>query len=529
MYCLTMRHVLDAIDQWRDRIERNPLHGWLTSRSSADGAVETRLWFALYFVNFIMYFREMNRYHISYESPVSPSPPPEFERVAEAISEHAREDMTHAHLFMRDFESLGWDELLDWKPSEVLHWLFTSDLTESLRRRTVTIARLCIEAEDPIQRYAVIEAIEACGHALFRRTAELAAEYTNKTNTRLIYWGDHHLAKETGHVADDGEVDGLLDVRLTKEERGSAIWRATRIFELIDEQNSDMLRLAQETLSQGGFAYRAERYNRPNMRIETHEGPEVFDFHFWPGTPDPSQRPILETLRACTDEVTESGLLDYFDDVPDVATAMRRLRRVLLYTATDTTSTPTVYRHMLPYSIPTTAEERALNRLARRFGRRAPLLYIDWHRLGMDDLLGWPMSRMLRFVYLDADTESHRQLRAIITHHIDRTTDPVLRYWTIVALKSMTALYAEPIARLATRVEAETGLHLPYLSLKLLTDGIEMDPDPEADAVRFEGLEVSQAVAQQAVDLIGQIHRAVQRRMAEMIASDGEADYAEVA
>ena len=515
-----MRQVMQVVDEWRERIEDHPLHRWLVATD--DGvAPEDKLWFSLYFTNFIMYFRELNLYHISYGRYRDADP----QRAA--LSAHADEDMTHSRLFMRDFKTLGWDDLLGWRPSEVFHWLFSSPVNEALRRRTTAITKLYIEAQEPAVRYAVVEAVEACGNALFRHTKELADRYTARTGRELIYWGEHHLARETGHAVEDDAEGEFETLELTPAQRDAAIRRVVRAFELIDEQNSDMLRLAQETLSQGGFAARRARY-APPAHVPAVDGVEPFDYHFWPADPHPSQQPVHEALGRCVRRVHSSGALSFFDpgEVTDIEETLARLRLALLFIATDTTGTPTVYRYMVPYPHPTDAAQRAVNRLAQRFGRRAAMLYVDWNSLDLDERLGWPVSRTLEFIYLDRATETHRDLRAVITHHIDVTTDPVLRYWTIVALKALTATYAEAIGALAARAEKELGRPLPYLSLKLNPEPPDLEPDPEADAVRFETLPIDEETARRAVALVEEIHAAVQRRLDGMVDAGTRREYA---
>lgn len=515
-----MQQVLRVVDEWRERIEDHPLHRWLIAEN--DGVrPEDKLWFSLYFTNFIMYFRELNLYHISYGERR------DDDAQRAALSAHADEDMTHSRLFMRDFKTLGWDDLLGWRPSEVFHWLFSSVVNEPLRRRTTAITKLYIEAADPAVRYAVVEAVEACGNALFRHTKQVADRYTARTGRELIYWGEYHLGRETGHAVEDDADGDFEHLELTPAQRTAAIRRVVRAFELIDEQNSDMLRLAQETISQGSFTGRRHRFAAPPVEVAAVEGPETFDYHFWPTAPHPTQQPIAATLKRCVQQVHDSGALSFFDadEVGDTDEALARLRLALLFIATDTTGTPTVYRYMVPYPFPTTPGERAINRLAQRFGQRASMLYVDWASLGLDDRLQWPVSRTLEFIYLDRATESHRDLRAVITHHIDATTDPVLRYWTIVALKALTATYAEAIGGLATRVEKEIGRPLPYLSLKLNPQRPDLEPDPQADAVQFEAIEVDDDTARRAVALIEEIHQAVQLRLDGMIES-GRRDYA---
>lgn len=513
-----MKQVLPVIEYWRDRIENHPLHTWLVT-AEENVRPEQKLWFALYFTNFIMYFRELNLYHISYREDR------ELDRQRAAISEHADEDMTHSRMFMRDLRTLGWDEMLGWRPCELYHWLFLSEVNEQLRRRTTQITKLVIEAEDPLVRFAVVESIEACGNALFRHTNKLASEYTAATGKQLIYWGEFHLARESGHAVDD---DAFEDVELTEEQREAARRRAIRVFELIDEQNSDMLRLAQETISQGGFEYRRAVHAAPPKWLPTIPGPEVFDFNFWPDTDaHPSQREIQRVWRQCRAALRDSEHMEFFT-ADTLEEAKAKLRFAVLYSATDTCGTPTVYKYMLPYPIPVNARQRAINRLSKRFGRRAAMLFVDWQSLELDECLGWPVSRTLEFIYLDRATDSHRDTRAIITHHIDVTLDPVLRYWTIATLKGLTETYATATGRLADWVAKETGLDLPYMTLRLRPDPVLLEEDPEAEDIQFWTLPVDEATARQGVALVTGIYEQILARLDAMVGSWGKQDYPQV-
>jgi hypothetical protein len=513
-----MERILRVIDYWRNRIEDHPLHTWLVTPEELERP-EQKLWFALYFTNFIMYFRELNLYHISYGAERG------RDDQREAISAHADEDMTHSRLFMRDLRTLGWDELLGWRPSELYYWLFLSEVNESLRRRVTQITKLVIEAEDPAVRFAVVESIEACGNALFRHTDKLAADYQAATGRELIYWGAFHLARETGHAVDD---DAFEQMELTDEQLEAARRRAIRIFELIDEQNSDMLRLAQETISQGGFEYRRGIHAAPPRWVPTIPGPEVFDFNFWPDTDaHPSQREVQQTWRRCRAALRGSEHMKFFA-ADSLEEAIAKLRFAVLYSATDTCGTPTVYKYMLPYPIPVDARQRAINRLSRRFGRRAAMLFVDWQSLGLDECLEWPVSRTLEFIYLDKATDPHRDTRGIITHHIDVTVDPVLRYWTIATLKGLTETYATATGHLADRVVRETGLDLPYMTLRLRPDAVDLEPDPEADDIQFWRLAVSAQTAEQGVALVTGIYEQILRRLDAMVESWRGQDYPEV-
>ena len=130
------------------------------------------------------------------------------------------------------------------------------------------------------------------------------------------------------------------------------------------------------------------------------------------------------------------------------------------------------------------------------------MLFVDWQSLEIDEHLNWPVSRTLDFIYLDKATDSHRDTRGIITHYIDVTLEPVLRYWTIATLKGLTETYATATGQLADWVAAERGLDLPYMTLRLRPDKVDLEPDPQADDIEFWRLPVSPEIAEAGVALV---------------------------
>lgn len=506
----SMQNVLDTVKERTHRIEDHPLHGWL-SESDKHIEDERKLWFCMYFVNFIMYFRELNLYHISYGADRSRDP------LRGALSRHADEDMTHSRLFMKDFCTLGMDKTLRWQPSQVLYWMASSPINDPLRRRTSELTKVVVSTEDPKILYPVVESFEACGHALFKHTAVLAERITHKTGLPLIYWGQHHLERETGHAVETGEDLLFRDLQLTTEQRHEATHKVIRVFELIEEQNSDMLRLAQETISQGSFAIRSRLHTRPQTSVPVlrckHEPPNAkrYNFNFLPDRPHPSQKPIVDALRQQVSAIDAYKRSEIFQDrgLDDI---IAKLRLYTLFFSSDITGSRTAYRYLMPIPSPKNAIERAVNRLTQRFGHRAQMMYVDWQSLMLDRALSWPTSRMLEFVYLDAHTEACRDLRNTIVRHVDRKASALHTYWTIVAIKTFTHSFSEPMRQLAKQAEHGFGLDLPYLMQRRNPEPLLLEPDPEADAVQLETIPVSDAMRNElvvAVNDIGNSLRAV--------------------
>jgi hypothetical protein len=478
-----LQTVLDTIEQWSERIEAHPLHRWL-SEEHENIPDEKKLWFSMYFCNFIMYFRELNRYHINYGDERKNDP------LREALSSHADEDMTHSRLFMKDFKTLGMDGVLGWTPSQTLYWLANSQVNEQLRRRTSELTKLVVSSREPEILFPVVESIESCGHSLFSHATVLADRFTRKTGKPLVYWGHFHLKRETGHAVDSGEDQLFESLKLTPAQRETAIRKVIRVFELIEEQNSDMLRLAQETISQGGFATRTRLHTAPvAFKINESEAKEEYDFHFWPEKPHQSQEPVVQALKSILNTTRDYSTSELFQghSVEDV---VRKLRIMALFLSFDITGGPTAYRYLMPIANPTTPVERALERLTRRFGRRAEMLYVDWQSLMLDEALEWPVSRMLEFLYLDPATEVCRKLRNTVVHHVDYSPSALRVYWVMVTIKSITSAYLGPMIQLARRAEEELGIELPYFMQRQNPATVVLEPDPEADAVQFETFHV---------------------------------------
>jgi len=472
---------LDSVfEYWTHRIERHPLHAWLEDFDDDDDPSD-RLAFALYFLNFIMYFRELNLYHIKYESPST--------ALEEALRHHALEDHTHSRLFMLDVRRLGWSDKLQMNASQTLYWLFTDPANEGLRRRTTRITKAVIGATSPAVRHAVVEAIEICGNALFRHTQRIAETHEQRTGVRLLYWGQHHLERESGHAIEvtPGALDDLAS--MTDEEVHLAISLATDVFEVIEEQNSAMLLQATTARSRHGLitsaAFNMPDIDPPSARLE--ETPAI---DYLPSKTSPHQHLVrhLDDLRR---RIAQHPVLHEVRQPSSPDETSNLLRLALLSFATDSTGTSTVYSSMVSYRWPVSDAERAINRLCSQFGRRTQFVYVDWHQLDLDRVLGWDFGRTLDFIYLDRYTEPYRDLRAVITHYIDRYDSPAIRYWVIVALKSLSAVYADAFCSLARNAETTLGIHLPYLALWANPSPAVLNDDPDAANIRFDHLGLS--------------------------------------
>jgi hypothetical protein len=221
-----MQQVFARIDQQALHYQQHPLWAMLQSGGGPEAALKKLRAFAPAISHFILGFRDFNDFVLPYPNPVS--------ALEHAINNHAVEDSTHFRPFIEDWEKLGGDALLQAYEhlipgraqedhrlesdhtiaclrgkgeavpdmSGVMYSFLWSDLANRHNRKLLHEYSRLIHAEgsDPVIRFAIIEAGEATGLVMFHATALLANELTAATGIEYRYFGDYHLALETGHL-----------------------------------------------------------------------------------------------------------------------------------------------------------------------------------------------------------------------------------------------------------------------------------------------------------------------------------------
>ena len=182
-----MKRVFRHIAAGARRLADHPLFtAWLADPTIAP---RDKLAFCPVAIDFVMGFRDLNRYFVRYAPP--------RDALEEALNEHAAEDATHSSLFLVDWERLGVDrQLAGWAPRDV-YWWITSDATVQSRRLDFELTSMVFHHEDPLIRFSIIETMEAAGNVFFRRTVPVAEALEKELGVELPYFGTYHLARET--------------------------------------------------------------------------------------------------------------------------------------------------------------------------------------------------------------------------------------------------------------------------------------------------------------------------------------------
>lgn len=182
-----------------------------------------RLAFVPCMAPFILDFGDLNRFVMRDETSSDP--------LQQLVNVHTYEDDHHWPWYLEDLERLGYD---DPRPTpDVLRDLY-SDRTKVNRMLATKLAHLLYPAT-PAERLVIIEAIEETGHVLFELTAKLARQIEAAEGIELRYFGDFHLALESGHAQTGDDHRTLVAIPVDDDTRDRCNALATRVYDLFEE------------------------------------------------------------------------------------------------------------------------------------------------------------------------------------------------------------------------------------------------------------------------------------------------------
>ncbi len=492
-----MEQVLAVIARRRAEIDRHPLYRWMESDAVP---LEQRFVFAPLFANFILGFRDMNRWFMRYPQPATVH--------EKAINRHTEEDETHSALFLEDWVELGLDDRLGWGVEDTMAWFYVAPETEVFRRYAQRIVQMCVETPDPLVRFGFMEAIETCGHVFFGHTAPLAAQLAARTGAALRYFGPYHLGRETGALID---ADSLFDtVVLTAEQRAESIRLVHEVFDMFTVKNDHLLAYAR-AVTDGGIVHRpADALRRhavapdqlvPDQPVPDQPVPDQLVRE--PAVPSAGHRPMAERLAARMRGLREHPFPSWIShgegDPVDRALAFLPLW------IPDIMGYADLMTYALPFPEPATATERAVNRRVELLASHHRLFARDAAALRLDRRLGWSAGETLGFLGFRPETELQRESMAAFVDVAYRHRSPVVRYWLMEALEGSGEAFFRHGGVLARAVEQRHGVRLDYLADRHPLAHPPLPPDPEADAVVFTRLPVTaqeQNTAVAAIDTV---------------------------
>lgn len=492
-----MKLVTERIESHKRRLVHHRFFEWLKC-DRGEPAESFR--FAPVFVNFIMGFRDLNRWFLRYPEPQG--------RYEEVINGHTYEDAKHSRLFLEDWKKLGFDARLRWTPGDTVWWLFAAPETEVFRAFSMEIMQMAVVHTDPLVRFAFMEAIEACGHVFFGETVAVAAQVEAAHGEELRYFGAFHLAREMGHLVGAGDLfdEAVLD----DAQRATAIAVVDRIFEMFHIECDTLLAFAERGARQGPEV-RSEAVAQVSTPLRD-EGRIIADPY-----PEsdvrvahPSQQRVIAHLERAKSRADGHPLFEWMESRDDGLTADQRLRRFVALWVPDILGYRDLAAYALTYRDPSTARHRAINRWTHQLTSHHALFMGDWAALDMDNRLGWTASETIEFYMLGPQSELQRRSMATFVDLAFRYPDPSLRYWLVRALEASGDAFFARTSRLAHAVEAVCGTRLDYLAARHELAHASLLPDPEAERVVFESESLSAVQVAAAIGFIDAVFSALE-------------------
>ena len=227
-----MRTVMKEIFQTKKRYANLPLFEFMRDEALTP---RERLGFFPCMAPFILAFGDMNKYVMRDETCTDP-----HQRMVNA---HTYEDDHHWPWYLEDMTALGLDGMTT--PTE----LFRSIYSDEMKVNRMLMPRLAhlLYGATPVQRLAIIEAIEETGNVLFALTADLASRIEHEEHITLRYLGHFHFDLETGHAMNGADHRELAEIELDESQRSRALAQVKLVFQYFEEWTEELLAYARNT------------------------------------------------------------------------------------------------------------------------------------------------------------------------------------------------------------------------------------------------------------------------------------------
>lgn len=481
-----MKQITELIEHRKREVALHPLYAWM--RNDCVGLPD-RLAFAPVFVNFIMGFRDLNRWFLRYADANDP--------YRQAINAHTQEDEGHSKFFLEDWAKLGLDRRLGWGAGETLWWYYAAGPTELFRSYGMELMEMSTLHSDPLLRFALMESIEACGHVFFGVTCGVAEALEKQTGTEYRYFGRFHLMRETGHLLGAGHIFEEAEIDPAREALASAL--ANRIFDMFLVENDRLLAYAEEFLA--GKRAPASLREAAAPDSSSPEVPSLAQRKRLEPPPHPSQQGLEEALAQRKIQADEHPFFAWMR-APDRHPAKVKLQRFIPLWVPDIMGYRDLTAYALAYRHPANPRERAINRWLAQLQTHHRLFIRDWAALEMDALLSWTASDTLTFLGLSRHTDLQRKSMASFVKLAYGHPKPALRFWLLEALEASGEAFFKNTRALALRFETESSKRLDYLADRHPLSHPTLERDDAADAVAFRQLPLNEAEQRIALEMI---------------------------
>ncbi|MGB7412734.1 MAG: hypothetical protein WA902_00860 [Thermosynechococcaceae cyanobacterium] len=225
-----MKDILELIQNQKHSYAQLPLFTFMKDRSIDP---RKRLAFAPCMAHFIMSFSDLNKYIWRQEDTT------DVHQIL--VNNHTYEDDHHWPWFLTDLQKLEFNRKMSF--TESLRFLWSDDI-KITRQLSYQLAAYTQQAT-PLQKIAMIEAIEATGNVLFEHTNQVVSELQIVSAQDYQYFGEFHLQLETGHTCGGLSFEqGIEEIILELSEFEHAIILIQNVFNIFTNWTEELLRFA---------------------------------------------------------------------------------------------------------------------------------------------------------------------------------------------------------------------------------------------------------------------------------------------
>lgn len=173
------------------------------------------------------------------------------DEIQKVLNAHTLVDDQHWQYFLRDLESLGLNEPMDFPSALRLLWGAPCART---RKLTYTFMAQ-VRGASPMMRLAILESIEVAADVGFSVLRKVGADFTRQTGKPLIYFGQPHQDLEDGHEAMGATSirSMILGYTWSESENRQAMALADELFACFHGMVDDLYAYGQKALELGPF------------------------------------------------------------------------------------------------------------------------------------------------------------------------------------------------------------------------------------------------------------------------------------
>jgi hypothetical protein len=229
-----MKAVMRELAQAKRHYSGLPLFEFLRTESIQ---ARDRLAFYPCMAPFVLAFSDLNRFVLRDEASDDP-----YQKL---INEYTCENDHHWPWFLDDFAKLGVDRGAC--VTQVLRSYMKDDARET-RLLGTRLAQL-LHGTTPVEKFVVVETMEATGNVLFGHSAALAAQLEAAGGPELCYFGRFRFPREPRDGARDYDRSVFEAITLSSPERVRCLDLSFRVFDLFADWSAELLAYARNSIA----------------------------------------------------------------------------------------------------------------------------------------------------------------------------------------------------------------------------------------------------------------------------------------